>query len=60
MEGSQALPFCSSGNRTLQIKISGGDKRSPKINLIYTQKFSSHRAVDTHRLDYKNQSVNAV
>jgi hypothetical protein len=31
-----------------------------KINLNYISKFSSYRAVNTLRLGYKNQSVNAV
>jgi hypothetical protein len=31
-----------------------------KINLNYIQKFTSYRAVNTLRLGYKNQSVNAV
>ena len=30
------------------------------INLNYTYTFSSYRAVNTLRLSYKNQSVNAV
>jgi hypothetical protein len=35
-------------------------KITAKVNLYYIKTFSSYRAVNTLRLSYKNQSINAV